>query len=556
MNRSQASVLLLLLWAAIFLPRLGGPEIKGEEGRRILPAVTMLDSGHWLVPQVGGKPFLRKPPLVNWAIAASFAVTGHRSEWAARLPSVLAVLALGLTIVALGHGRGGWMNAETALVAAIFTLTQLGMVEKGRLAEIEAIYVALTGIALVCWLAWWVEGRSPFLLWIVPSGLLGLGLLTKGPLHLLFFYAVVLAVLWKARELRALRHPAHFAGGAVMLAIFAAWAVPYFRDESTRYATQVWGGQLDRTRGAFDWSAWLTNLPRGLSNHLPWLLLAPLLWRRELFLSKPGDRGKSSAPSPLGPRLLAVVRGARLAVALCFFGLLLMPGVLPRYTLPLLVPFSLVLAIAVADPRFAPPVRALRAWWRANTILALVLLVAACAAPVVVALFTTREELRRSETLADYTPMLFGPLAGSALAVLLCLAVFLGRWKLARPALIAASSAALVGAGMLVYAGSALPLLSRRDDLRPVARAIDLAVSGSAAPLVIYDPEYQPAIFYLRTPYVYAPGLKEIPADAAWVLAREEKRKRLLLSRPDLEVAQGFPAKDPQLILLRRRAGK
>ena len=72
-----------LLWAAIYLPGLGSTEIKGEEGRRILPAVTMLDEGDWLVPQVGGKPFLRKPPLVNWMIAGSFKMLNRRDEWAA-----------------------------------------------------------------------------------------------------------------------------------------------------------------------------------------------------------------------------------------------------------------------------------------------------------------------------------------------------------------------------------------------------------------------------------------------------------------------------------------
>ena len=99
MNRLQACTLVLLLWAMIYLPGLGSTELKGEEGRRILPAVTMLETGNWLVPYVGSKPFLRKPPLVNWAIAGMFALTGARNEWTARLPSALCVLALGLTIV-------------------------------------------------------------------------------------------------------------------------------------------------------------------------------------------------------------------------------------------------------------------------------------------------------------------------------------------------------------------------------------------------------------------------------------------------------------------------
>ncbi len=58
--------IVLLVWAAIYLPGLGSLEIKGEEGRRILPAVTMLQTGNYLVPYVGSEPYFRKPPLVNW----------------------------------------------------------------------------------------------------------------------------------------------------------------------------------------------------------------------------------------------------------------------------------------------------------------------------------------------------------------------------------------------------------------------------------------------------------------------------------------------------------
>ena len=82
--------LLFALWAAIYLPGLGSTELKGEEGRRALPGITMLETGNWVVPYVGGRPFLRKPPLVNWLIAGSIKITGARNEWAVRLPSVLA----------------------------------------------------------------------------------------------------------------------------------------------------------------------------------------------------------------------------------------------------------------------------------------------------------------------------------------------------------------------------------------------------------------------------------------------------------------------------------
>src|SRR3954471_15265504 len=103
MSRPASFLFVIACWAAIYLPGLGSLEIKGEEGRRILPAVTMLDTGNYLVPQVGSEPYFRKPPLVNWLVAASFKLTGIRNEWTARLPSVFSVLIVALAFITVAR---------------------------------------------------------------------------------------------------------------------------------------------------------------------------------------------------------------------------------------------------------------------------------------------------------------------------------------------------------------------------------------------------------------------------------------------------------------------
>jgi 4-amino-4-deoxy-L-arabinose transferase-like glycosyltransferase len=160
-TRLQAFAILLALWAAIYLPGLGSTEIRGEEGRRILPAITMLETGEWIVPYVGGKPFLRKPPLMNWAIAGSMKLTGMRNEWAARLPSALAVLALaGIMIGISGPRERTPFTTDVSFIAALMVITQAGLLAKARFAgaEIEGVYVPLAGMAIVLWLGWWVQG--------------------------------------------------------------------------------------------------------------------------------------------------------------------------------------------------------------------------------------------------------------------------------------------------------------------------------------------------------------------------------------------------------------
>src|SRR5436190_21051846 len=199
MSQARAFLLVSLVWAAIYLPRLGSLEIKSEEGRRILPAVAMLETGNYIVPQVGSEPYLRKPPLVNWLVAGSFKIFGVRNEWTARLPSVLCVLAVALAFIGIARRS---LGPNGSLAAAMIWLTNFGLLEKGRMIEIEALYVSLTALAFICWLSWWKERR--WLAWTLSGIFLGLGLLAKGPLNLFFFYAVVVAVLWQAGELKRL----------------------------------------------------------------------------------------------------------------------------------------------------------------------------------------------------------------------------------------------------------------------------------------------------------------------------------------------------------------
>src|ERR1700746_1169771 len=91
-SRLRALAIVLLVWSVVYLPALCSLAIKGEEGPRILPAIQMLKTGDYVVPQVGSNPYFRKPPLVNWLVVMSFKFFGARSEWTARLPSALSLL--------------------------------------------------------------------------------------------------------------------------------------------------------------------------------------------------------------------------------------------------------------------------------------------------------------------------------------------------------------------------------------------------------------------------------------------------------------------------------
>src|SRR2546423_1059094 len=333
MSRAASFCLVIACWAAIYLPGLGSLEIKGEEGRRILPAVTMLESGNYLVPQVGGEPYFRKPPLVNWLVAASFKLTGVRNEWTARLPSVVSVLLVALAFLTIARSS---LGADGALMAALIWLANFGMIEKGRLIEIEALYVSLFGLALISWLSWWRQGKSLWLTWTAPWVFLGLGILAKGPVHLLFFYAVVIAVLFYEKRLRELFGIQHVAGLLIMIAIFAGWAIPYWQAMAGGTVGQDWAVQLTGrfTGDDFKLKSWLLNIPRGLAYFLPWTLLLPLIWKTGWRTTSDRNLSQALAWGAVVPFLLVN----------------LLPGGLPRYSMPALVPACWLMAMTLSAP--------------------------------------------------------------------------------------------------------------------------------------------------------------------------------------------------------------
>jgi len=321
----------VLVWAVIYLPALGSIAIKGEEGRRILPAVRMLETGNYIVPQVGGNPYYRKPPLVNWLVAGSFKFFGVRNEWTARLPSALSVLAVAIAFVTVA---GASLGPRGSVIAAMIWLTNIGIIEKGRLIEIEALYVSLCGLAIIFWLSFFLQKRSPWLTWLPASVFLGLGLLAKGPTHLIFFYGVVIAVVACYKDWRILVHPAHFIGIVVMIGIAAAWAIPFLHATASQVAIDKWSGQYKgRLQGIdFKFSDWIQNIPRGLIYFLPWLFLFPFARFSKL-------------PEQSDQRL---ARALFWGTAVPFLAVNLVPGGLARYSMPAIVPASWLLGMICA----------------------------------------------------------------------------------------------------------------------------------------------------------------------------------------------------------------
>jgi 4-amino-4-deoxy-L-arabinose transferase-like glycosyltransferase len=180
---------------------LGGPALGDHEALVAECARQMHVSGDWLIPQFLDTPFIRKPPLGYWLIAAfsvllpSDAATELPVTAAvARLPSGLAGLGTVLLLWTLGSRM---FNRAVGLVAAIVAATSVFTLLYAVNATVEML---LTFCCTWAYAHFWfaVESRSPLgrmfhmLLFYIA---LGAGMLAKGPAPLALV-AVPLAVWW------------------------------------------------------------------------------------------------------------------------------------------------------------------------------------------------------------------------------------------------------------------------------------------------------------------------------------------------------------------------
>ncbi len=522
LSPQRGMLFIILLWAAIYLPGLGSVQLEHEEPRRALPGIHMLASGDWLVPRVGSEPYLRKPPLLNWAIALSCKLAGGVSELAVRLPSVLATVMLSVAIFGIAGPR--WLGRRGGLIAAIFFLVNFTMIETGRLAELEALYVSLTGIALILWMTAWRNETGPWQLWLLPAPFLALGMLTKGPTHLIFYYGIIFPVLLIGKNTRSLLHPAHFLSLIVIFAPLLCWAVPCSLAVSGHYPAGVWKfwwGQLASRASAesdehFRLAVWLLNGPQTLKNYLPWTLLLPLLWRKETVrvIATAGDSA---------PRDLALFRGARWGMVATTVLMILLPNGSPRYIYPLIVVPCLLLGRALTAENGAGVPVAIESLWRPiNLVLLAIVSIGVAGAPFIGLgnhiIWTGFEAILATCAWVFALSRKRGTQAPGS-----------ERDKASGITTQAALSGVIAAIGVMIFATGIMPRVDSANKYRPreVARTLRAAMPAGTT-LWVLERSYRPFWYYLEPDVRYFNKVSDLPAAAQFILLPAAQTDRLL----------------------------
>jgi len=338
---------LIILSALLFFPGIGAaPLLDRDEPAYAEAAREMLARHDWIVTRFNGQPWFDKPPLVYWAVMASYSLLGV-NETAARLPVALFGIAGVLATYWIGTRLRG---RRLGLLAGGILATSIFYFGPARATLLDVPFTACFTLAMGA-LAAAVQQPDRIRWKLLAGAALGLCVLAKSPSAVLLFGAVLVAYgLLKRAPLR-LRAAGWVCAVIPLLAAAGPWYVAmYLRFGSTFLSEFLLAGNLGRfmaaehTRSATP----IYYLPIVVIGFLPWTAMLP------------------------GAIRSAWRRGHEAVIPLLWAGLSLLffsasQSKLPGYILPIFPALALLIAFDLDDAiQWPPDGRKLRALWWAS----------------------------------------------------------------------------------------------------------------------------------------------------------------------------------------------
>jgi 4-amino-4-deoxy-L-arabinose transferase-like glycosyltransferase len=247
-------LIVLLVAAAVYAGCMISPPSLMDDVDAVQAQIArnMLTSGDYVTARLDGIPYLEKSPLIYWLIAGSFKIFGA-TDWAARIPMVLAAVALAWLTTAFGTWAFG---RRAGFYAGLCISTCFGLFLFTRILIPDVMLTLSIALSMWAFLRALDEAESePRRRWwaFVMAASLGTSLLFKSLVGIVFpiasalLYLGVTRQLFQAKVWRAL-HP--WSGLLVALVIAAPWHIlaavrnpPYF-DFTMRSAPGEYHGFL------------------------------------------------------------------------------------------------------------------------------------------------------------------------------------------------------------------------------------------------------------------------------------------------------------------------
>jgi 4-amino-4-deoxy-L-arabinose transferase-like glycosyltransferase len=214
--------IILLLFATFFVYLLtfwGGFIADATDASHAIAAREILQRNDWITLHINGIRYLEKAPLLYWITAISYQIFGF-NEFAVRIPTVVTIVLLGITIYVFGC----WAYSKrVGLYGSIITVSCVGMFLFTRLMIPEALLTLWFVLGHFCFLfAFFGEGKRKLFYYGFYLAM-ALAILSKGFIGIIFcicpaFLFIVITKQWRRwREFRI------FSGPMLFLIIALPW---------------------------------------------------------------------------------------------------------------------------------------------------------------------------------------------------------------------------------------------------------------------------------------------------------------------------------------------
>ena len=292
---------LLILLVITFLPWLGMTSFntKGEP-REAIVALSMVETGEYILPVSMGADIPYKPPMLAWLIVGSSYLTGGVNEYAARFPSAVATIALAMGFALFVNRRKG---ASAAFFSAIVMVTSVEVWRAAMACRVDMVLTAcMVGAMLTMQSRYVRRGVGGVSLWAVL--LLSAAMLTKGPVGVLL-PCLVMIIYYMARGERFWKSALWLALTALLAVIIpAAWYVVAAERGGETFGKLVMEENFGRFTGTMSYDShvnpWWYNFETVAAGMLPYTILGFMAlfvarYRRLSRLKFSGLRNKIAA---------------------------------------------------------------------------------------------------------------------------------------------------------------------------------------------------------------------------------------------------------------------
>ena len=269
----------IIICAIVLLPWLSNGFYTKGEPREASVAISMIESGDWVLPEVYANEFAYKPPMTHWLMALFSLPQGHITEFTSRLPSAIAqIILIGFVLAFFGKRT----RFQEAFIATLLLMTCFEIHRAGLTARVDMVLTTFTVLGLMQLFRWENKLDLKGLPIIIPLLFSG-AILTKGPVGVilpLFIFFIYLLILRKYSFLKIIKAVTYIGVSSIFIPMI--WYIEAYKQGGEEFLNVMLAENfgrffhLDQSNINYDLGhkeGVFYNFITLLSGFIPWTLL-------------------------------------------------------------------------------------------------------------------------------------------------------------------------------------------------------------------------------------------------------------------------------------------